>query len=302
MTQPTRNNLLKNEIFYPTIHETDEKMGIVVTTSGFQIIPANHSYPPEGHPKTYAFHYGAGRILNEFQIIYITSGKGVFSSKETEEIVLNEGSIFILFPGMWHTYRPLPEIGWEAYWVGFRGDFVENLTEKGFLIQNNPFYQVGYNETIVNLFQEINENSKREEPGAQALLGGIVMHMLGILFHFRKNEVFSNKAFISLIAKAKVIMREHVLTDITAEEIANKLNISYSWFRRTFKEYTGFSPSQFMVQLRIQKAKEFLEQRNDSVKQIALQLNFESISYFSVFFKRETGLSPHNYRALCRIK
>jgi len=302
MTQATMNSLLKNEIFYPTIHEEDEKMGIVVTTSGFQLASANRSYPPKGHPKTHNFHYQTGRILNEYQIIYITSGEGVFSSNDTQEIVLKEGTIFILFPGMWHSYRPLPEIGWEAYWVGFRGDFIKNLTENGFLIQKNPFYNVGYNEAIVKLFQEINENLKREEPGSQALLGGIVIHLLGALFHFRKNEVFSNKAFISLINKAKVIMREHVSSNITAEEIAMKLNMGYSWFRRTFKEYTGFSPSQFMIQLRIQKAKELLAQTNDSVKQIALQLNFESTGYFSVFFKRETDLSPLEYRALCRIK
>jgi len=296
------SSLLKNEIFYPTIHEEDEKMGIVVTTSGFQLAPANRSYPPKGHPKTHNFHYQTGRILNEYQLIYITSGEGVFSSNETSKTTLKEGTLFILFPGMWHSYRPLPETGWEAYWVGFNGDFIKNLTEKDFLNPNYPFYNVGYNESIVKLFQEINENLKREEPGSQALLGGIVIHLLGTLIHFRKNEAFSNKAFISLINKAKVIMREHVSTNITAEEIAVKLNMSYSWFRRTFKVYTGFSPNQFMNQLKIQKAKELLAQTNDSVKLIALQLNFESTGYFSVFFKRETSQSPLEYRALCRIK
>ncbi|WP_343332384.1 AraC family transcriptional regulator [Draconibacterium aestuarii] len=111
------------------------------------------------------------------------------------------------------------------------------------------------------------------------------MHLLGYLHHFRKNEEFSNKTnTMRLINRAKLIMREHIFSPINPEEIAEELNISYSWFRRTFKEYTGFSPAQFIIQLKIQKAKALLSQTNDSIKQIALQFNFEYIGYFSVFF------------------
>jgi AraC-like DNA-binding protein len=97
-------------------------------------------------------------------------------------------------------------------------------------------------------------------------------------------------------------MREYISAYISPEEIAANLNISYSWFRRIFRQYTGFSPAQYMIQLKIQKAKELLEQTNDSVKEIACALNFEPTDYFSVFFKRSTGLNPLAYRSLSRIK
>ncbi len=291
---------LKNKISYPAIHETDEKLGLLVTTSGFQLILPQQAYPPEGHPQTHCYSYQSGRVLDEYQVVYITSGKGTFSSTQEKGAILNEGTIFILFPGVWHTYRPLPETGWEAYWVGFRGIFAEKLTTNGLLETDMPFFEIGHNEAIIKLFQEINEQTRREEPGSQALLGGIVMHMLGYLYHFRKNELFANKTAIPLINKAKTIMREHISNNITAEEVASKLNTSYSWFRRTFKEYTGFSPAQFIIQLKIQKAKEMLSQTNFPIKQIALSLNFETVGYFSTFFKRATGLSPLGYRALCR--
>jgi AraC-like DNA-binding protein len=289
---------LSNKIFYPSIHEIDKKFGLVVTTSGFQVIASGQQYPPEGHPKTHSYNYHKGRTLNEFQLVYITHGKGTFRSNQNEEINLSGGTIFILFPGIWHTYHPDSVTGWEAYWVGFSGLFADRLIENSFLNPDNPLFEIGYNEPVVKLFQEINEHAKREEPGSQALLAGIVIHLIGVLLHFKRNEVFSNKTYIPLINKAKVIMREHVSTPITAEEIARKLNISYSWFRRTFKEYTGFSPTQFIMDLTIQKAKELLVQTDDSVKQIAIQLNFDSTDYFSVFFKRATGYNPLSYRAL----
>lgn len=293
---------LKNEIFYPAIHEDDEKWGINVTTAGFQLIEANQLYPPEGHPQTHSYNYLSGRILNEFQLVYITQGKGFFSTSNIREILLEEGTLFMLFPGEWHTYRPLEESGWEAYWVGFCGNFASQLVNNGFFIPENPLFKIEHNEEIVRLFQQIIEYTKREEPGSQQLLGGIVFHMLGYLLHFRKNELFSDKIVVSKINKARVLMREHVQSKISPEEIADMLNISYSWFRRTFKQYTGFSPAQYIIQLKIQRAKELLSQTNDSVQQIATDLNFEPTDYFSVFFRRSTGMSPLAYRAICRTK
>lgn len=294
-------DLLKNEIFYLAIREEDEKWGLHVTNTGFQIIKPNQQYPPTGHPQTHSYTYRSGRILNEFQLIYITHGKGLFSSSNVEEVIVNEGTIFMLFPGEWHTYRPVDETGWEAYWVGFRGTYTKDFIENNFFKPENPFFQIGYNDEIVRLFQQINEQASREEPGVQQLLGGTVFHILGYLLHFRKNEIFPNKTFVQMINKARVLMREHLYSTISPEEIS-VLNISYSWFRRTFKQYTGFSPAQYMIQLKIQKAKELLAQTNDSIKQIAIVLKFEPTDYFSVFFKRSTGLNPLAYRRMCRLK
>ncbi len=294
--------LLTNEIFYPAIHESDEKWGITVTTAGFQLIEAHKAYPPEGHPKTHRYHYLSGRILDEFQLVYITKGKGVFSSKSVSEQLLEEGTLFMLFPGEWHTYRPHEDTGWEAYWVGFRGNYVSQLVANSFFLPENPFFQIGYNDEITSLFQQVIAHINREEPGSQQLLGGIIFHMLGYLFHFRKNAIFTNKAVVSKINKARVLMREHINTNISPEEIAGMLNISYSWFRRTFRQYTGFSPAQYIIQLKVQRAKELLSQTNDSVKEIADSLKFEPADYFSVFFKRATGISPLAYRLLSRGK
>ncbi|RYY54340.1 MAG: AraC family transcriptional regulator, partial [Chitinophagaceae bacterium] len=83
---------------------------------------------------------------------------------------------------------------------------------------------------------------------------------------------------------------------LSLEEIAAELNISYSWFRRVFKQYTGFSPAQYQLEIKLQKAKELLTSTNMPVKEITYELNFESASYFVTFFKSKTGLSPGDYR------
>ncbi|HKO82114.1 MAG TPA: AraC family transcriptional regulator, partial [Chitinophagaceae bacterium] len=111
-----------------------------------------------------------------------------------------------------------------------------------------------------------------------------------------KNNSFGDKAIISQINKARMIMMEHTDSDIDLTSIAASLNLSYSWFRRVFKQYTGFSPAQYQMEIKMQKAKELLASTTMPIKEIAFTLNFDTVSYFVTFFKSKTGMSPVEYR------
>ena len=91
-------------------------------------------------------------------------------------------------------------------------------------------------------------------------------------------------------------MRANSEKNITPKEIATSLNISYSWFRRIFKQYTGFSPAQYQMEIKIQHSKDLLNSSTMSIKEISFALNFLSASYFVTFFKSKTGMSPSDYR------
>jgi AraC-like DNA-binding protein len=78
--------------------------------------------------------------------------------------------------------------------------------------------------------------------------------------------------------------------------------MSYTWFRRMFRQYTGLAPAQYIAQLKIQKAKELLSITTKTVKEIALELGYESIDYFSTQFRKQTGQTPTQFRATCQGK
>ena len=80
------------------------------------------------------------------------------------------------------------------------------------------------------------------------------------------------------------------------EKIAEELNVSYAWFRKAFKTYTGIAPNQYLLQLKIEKAKMLLLDDTKTIKEIAFGLNFESAFYFSKLFKEKIGISPELYR------
>ena len=97
-------------------------------------------------------------------------------------------------------------------------------------------------------------------------------------------------------------MIENINKDIDIKGIATNLGISYSLFRKAFKEYTGYAPAQYIQELKLRKAKELLAETNYTVKEISYELNFSSYEYFLSFFKKRVGHTPMEYRNLGRVK
>ena len=89
---------LSDQLRYLTIGTTDEDWGIVVTTVGYQFIPPKGHYPLSRHPDNYDFKPQTGRILNEYQLVYITKGSGYFSSQSCKLQKINAGTMILLFP------------------------------------------------------------------------------------------------------------------------------------------------------------------------------------------------------------
>ena len=95
-----------------------------------------------------------------------------------------------------------------------------------------------------------------------------------------------------MINKARYRIREMLEGELSIQQLAEELGVSYSNFRKLFKEYTGLSPSTYQQDLRLQRAKELLTTTDLSVKEIAYRLNFESPDYFSSKFKAKMGVKP----------
>ncbi|NDP22377.1 MAG: AraC family transcriptional regulator [Paludibacter sp.] len=293
--EPNLNYLITNEI--------DELWGLTVTTVGHQRIQENEIYPPKNHPLGYYFNVNKGRVLNEYQLLYITDGNGVFTyGNSKQSCFITEGKMFFLMPGVWHTYKPIENSGWNEYWIGFKGEIIEKIVSEGFFLNRAPVFNLGLNERIIDLYLKAIEIANEERAGFQQALSGIVMHILGLMYYRDKTGDFEDQDLIKKINKAKVIMRESVYKIITPEDIAKLLNISYSGFRRAFKEFTGTSPSKYMVELKMNEAKLLLSSSTHSVKEIAFLLNFDNPEYFHVFFKKRTGFTPVKYRSNVEIK
>ena len=246
-------------------------------------------------PVNIAFSWENGRILHEFQINYITRGEGIFETR-TGKYQVKEGSVIIVFPGMWHRYRP-SRTGWKEHYVGFNGTYANQIFENEFFAPRNPIFHVGFNERLLQSFYELFNLVELERTGYQQICSGLVIYILSTIISIRKNENFRGKQIEQTIQKACLLIRENTDKNLNIEKLAVDLNIDYSIFRKMFKEYTGISPGQYHLSLRIRQAKDLLINTNLSIKEISYRLGFESIFYFSRVFKSKTGISPTEYKS-----
>ena len=286
---------------YLLASERDAEWGLTISTVGYEKIDPWEAYPTKGHAYGYYFNIDKGRVLDEYQLLYQPEGEGVFESAHIPETRIKPGDIFLLFPGEWHTYRPLTDKGWTSYWIGFKGKNIDDRVKAGFLSPDKPIYHVGFNNDIISIFEKAMKIADSEDPNYQQTLAGIVNYLIGQMYYLERNcELKKNSDQVDLIAKSKVMIRESLEICITIQEIAQKLGISYSSFRKLFKEYTGIAPAMYQHNLRLQLAKELLTSTDESIKEIAYRLNFGSPDYFSSKFKAKIGMKPSDFREKCR--
>lgn len=88
----------------------------------------------------------------------------------------------------------------------------------------------------------------------------------------------------------------HYSTDISLKDLAMRCFLCPSYFIRRFKKEYNVSPYQYLINKRLDEARELLHQRNISITEICWKVGYEDISAFSKSFKRRFGLSPAGYR------
>lgn len=276
----------------------DRSWGTTVTTAGVEhIYRADEQY--DANHAGYNYNENGRRVLNEYRLIYITRGAGYFESASYSKVRLTAGMMAMLFPGEWHTFHPDLESGWDCYWVGFNGINIDNKIRNSFFAFRHCIYRVGVDDKIVTTFQDILEIIEKENKGYQQFAAGLVDSLIGRIYYMNENKSTGESFIVRVINQAKGIMKEEAPNEMTVEEIAVSLGVSYSMFRREFKRLCGISPGQYRLEQKLVKATELLVSTNDCIAEIARKLHFESIGQFSAFFKKKKGVSPLEYRKNC---
>lgn len=288
---------MKNFHKYLPITQTEKDWGLYITTAGYMHISPNEQYPPQkGHPPNHLFTWDKGRILNGYYMVFIAQGEGIFESAFTSPRIISEGECFILFPNIWHRYKPNMTTGWEEYWVGFNGFYPQDIMNKTFFSPHHPIFEVGLNENLLVLFQRLLEKVQNAQLGYHQCISGILLEILGLAHTISVFKKQSENEDLLLIHKSMFLLRESLESPMDIKKLIHNLPMGYSKFRKLFKSETGFSPHQYHLNLRICKAKELLQTTQLNIKEITYQTGFESEFYFSKLFRKKVGMSPSGFR------
>ncbi len=270
-------------------------MGMLCTTAGTIEVQPNTVYPPAKNEHPALFRQVAeGRILPEFQLVYITKGQGTFSAGDREYTVM-PGSMMLVLPGMKHKYKPVYEIGWEEYWVGFNGDFFHRLAREGILSRDHIFFEIGLHDYILGSFNQIFDEVRTQRPLFQLkACEGIFSLLAEILTHERRKE--QPNYYQTIVEKAKYLMESNIYGAINLSNISGQIGISSSRLNEIFKTYTSMTPYQYYIHVKIHRAASLLEQEDLPVKEVAIRLGFEDPYHFSRLFKNKTGVAPSEWK------
>ncbi|MDR0375459.1 MAG: AraC family ligand binding domain-containing protein [Treponema sp.] len=282
--------------YLPTSEE-DERLGMVCTTAGEYKIAPYTAYPPRkvDHPAIFRS-VAEGRILPEFQMVYVTEGQGTFRCEE-KTFAVRPGNVMLLLPEIKHQYRPDFETGWHEYWVGFNGGYFKQLLAQGIIPREKFFFDTGLHDGIAALFGQIFDEIRNQRPLYQfKACAGILSLLSEILAHDRRRD--QPNYYQKIVERAKSFMKKNIFGAINIALISDNVGMSASRLNDIFKAYTGMAVYQYYIHLKINEALIILEEEDASIQNVALRLGFEDPCYFSRLFKNKVGVAPSKWRNL----
>ena len=289
---------MKHFFRYLPLSDEIQRQDLFVLAGGYTLIPPETPYPPMSHPADHDFRWQQGRTLQEFQIIYVTRGTGVFETKTAGACAIHAGSLFMLFPGEWHRYAPDIKTGWDEYWVAFQGNAANGIAADNALSPSSPVLQASVDEALLENFVRIADEMRDEAIGYQKIIAARTRLIFALASAAADRVSYKDTDRLRVIERAKCLLLEKVDQPVIIEEMAADLGIGYTAFRRTFREYTGLSPAQYHLQLRLNMARELLRTTTLPVAVVGQRVGFDSAYYFARIFREKTGYTPSAYRAM----
>jgi AraC-like DNA-binding protein len=146
------------------------------------------------------------------------------------------------------------------------------------------------------LFQQLHHELVSQEIGFRTRINHIIDELLILIARQFTHQNNSHRDFPQTFLKLDQTLRENLSHQWTVEEMAGLVGLGTTAFSEKVKSYTGFSPLNYLINIRISEAIKLLKQRDVNVTDIALDIGFYSSQHFATTFKKLTGYTPSEFR------
>ena len=250
------------------------------------------TYRLAGQPSVLPPHRPRGRV--DYQLLYVAAGKAHFFFDGRKEVV-GAGSIVLYGPMEEQRYLYYSADHPEVFWVHFTGYDAKNILRYYRLTPKQHVYHTGTRSEFRWIFQRMILELQLCKPLYEEILASLLNDLL--LLICRQQEQDRQPGSIQdEIIEAIAYLSEHYNQDISVSEYAKTRHISTNHFIRSLKQYTGMTPKQYIVSLRMTNAQMLLESSSYTIQEIADFVGYGDALYFGRLFKREMGMTPSQYR------
>jgi AraC-like DNA-binding protein len=287
--------------YFTYLPSTPEQIrwGLAVVSAGRAVIPAGSAYPPTGHPEDHHFDWRQGRVLDSLQIVFISEGAGWMETQDAGKRRVHAGMVFLLPPKVWHRYRPDAKSGWTENWIEVEGPVVNDLVSSSIFSKKTTLLNGAVGQGLEEAFEKIHTLMKQRVACFSPLLSAQALHLLALCAELGQQETPPSRIF-SAVREAEHFLANHYAEEVNIEQLASRLGVGYSHFRRAFLAQTGYSPWQYVLHVRLTCARRLLASGEATIEHLAERLGFSSGFHLSNSFKRAYGVSPHSWRQSLR--
>lgn len=248
-----------------------------------------------------------------WELVYVDRG-AIISNYDGIGHTLSEGEVIFHPPGSTHSHISNRVVSNSILVVSFTSDskLLSILKKKNFILSNDS-------KRILSLFLDECKKSlgdientsggipkqlkiTNDVTGTTQMLECYFIEFLyslirsssyNILEKTRSSHVIASNSFVELI---KSYLSDNVYKSLTLEDLCLKFNVSKSNLCKKWKEHSDIGIIDYFISLKVKEAKRLLKQNEYSVTQIADMLNYSTIHHFSHSFKKNTGMSPSEYK------
>lgn len=230
-------------------------------------------------------------------LIYCTNGEG-FVVVEDKKYTISKNSLVIIPRNIPHTYGSNSEKPWDIFWIHFNGakdnNYLQNIDS--LLLVDVPLSNFS---TLSNLFDTMFDALSRGYTINNVIFANQCFgFFLASIFYMPFNKYEHKDKHIKYVESSIDFMEKNIDKVLTLGDLIDFNGLSKSQLTEVFKDKTGYSPIDFFIRLKIQKACSYLDLTDLIIADIASKLGYSDQYYFSRIFKKIMGMSPVNYRKI----
>ena len=232
------------------------------------------------------------RKVNRFELEYILETDGTAIINDVHYKLFNDSIVFAK-PNQKRSSIP----SFKCFYVHFTID--KNDKYYDLLMKTPNFYQVINSSYYRYIFQTLfNHLSEKKENTKSDLTYGLMLQLFySLLLDAQKNNNanISSKKRNYFIFNITNYIQEHYNEKITLDLLAKKYNYSPNYIQSTFKKIMSITPQKYLLDIRLEKARDLIIEGTRSLIDISLSCGFTSQSYFISCFKKKYTLTPLQY-------
>ena len=196
-----------------------------------------------------------------------------------------------------HEHGAVPEDPWEVYWLRIEGPRLAQISEM-LGVRGSPVIRGLDLDEACRLFTELFEMLAGKSPGAPARIHAHVAQVLSLAFNARQQSGSVPPEIPVPLQRSVERMKLFYFEPHSVESLSQAAGLSPTHFSRLFKKSFGTSPIDWLRRERISQAKRRLVDTKDAIKEIAEPVGYNDRYFFSKDFKKHTGLTPNQFRAM----